>query len=226
MSPSWPERVAETFRILDVVPFHPLAFALVPVALFLLRGRGKGAGYLLCFSLFFFYVCTVLTFTIFKFAPSSYNPAVIELVSWPDSINLIPKLFSDEFDPRSTQVYGNFLLGVPFGLGLPFVARTTPGRAVLIELAFAAGIEVAQLLLGLLVFRIPYRVIDIDDVLLVLAGTLFGQGLFLAAARLYRRIGWAGAARLPVWDHIHAVLLAATPAPPILSPPSTRQLET
>lgn len=215
MTPIWHGLVGDVFRLLDVEPFSPFAFALLPVPLFFLRRRGKTAGYLLCFSLFFLYGWVVLTYTIFKFAPRSYDPEVIENVRWSESINLIPKMLSSEFDPRSDQVYGNFLLGVPFGMGLPFVARSTHMRIVLAGLAFAAGIELAQLLLGLLVFRIPYRIIDVDDVVLVFTGTLLGYMLFLAAAGLYRRVAWAGAARLPVWNHVHVVLcgVASKPSP-------------
>ena len=86
-------------------------------------------------------------------------------------------------------MYGNFLLGMPFGFGLPFLARLTHRRVTLLGLGFAAGIEVAQL---------------------VFAGTLVGYGVLWRAARVYQRLGWAGGARLPVWEHFHAVLLGVS----------------
>lgn len=221
MTPPWYGLVSDVFRVLDVEPFSPLVLALLPAPLFFLRRQGKSAGYLVCFSLFFLYGWVVLTYTIFKFAPRSYDPEVVQNVRWSESIHLIPTVLSRELDPRSIQVSGNFLLGAPFGLGLPFVARVTHRRFVLAGAAFATGIELAQLLLGLLVFRIPYRVVDIDDVLIVFAGALSGYGVFLAAARLYRRIAWSGGARLAVWSHLHGVLLGAAASSPS-GPPDTR----
>jgi pheromone shutdown protein TraB len=114
---------------------------------------------------------------------------------------------SGELDLRSEQVAGNFLLGVPFGFGLPFVVAGSTHRQMVVRgLGFAAGIELAQLLLGLLLYQAPYRVIDIDDVWLVFTGTLAGYGALLAAAHVYRRIGWGRGASVPVWNHLHGVL--------------------
>ena len=73
------------------------------------------------------------------------------------------------------SVVGNVVAFVPLGwLGpeaLPGV-RTWP-RALALGLAVSAGIEAAQLGIGLVV-GYPYRMTDIDDVLLNVAGTALG----------------------------------------------------
>lgn len=211
MTPGWLDDLARGIVPIGIPAFGLLEFFFLPVPLLFLRWRGKSAGYLLCFSLFFVYAWAVLAHTIFYLLPSNAATlAAIQASRWPASINLVPAFLSGEFDPRSEQVYGNFLLGVPFGFGWPFVVaakHATPKRVVALGLGLAAGIELAQLLIGLLVYHGPYRVIDVDDVWLVFAGTLVGHGALRIVARIYQRLGWEGGARLPVWGHIHAVLL-------------------
>jgi glycopeptide antibiotics resistance protein len=215
--------VADVFFTLAVAPLHPIAFAVLPLPLLFLRWRGKSAGYLLCFALFFLYGWSVLSYTIFSFVPHGPFVTTFEPVPWYEDMNLVPAVVSGTFDVRSYQVYGNVLLGVPFGVGFPFLVRTSRRTALLACLAFAAGIEVAQLLVGLAIFGTPYRVIDIDDVLTVGAGSLAGHAALWIAALLYRWIGWAGGARLPVWAHFHEVLLhvASGGSPPAEGPART-----
>jgi glycopeptide antibiotics resistance protein len=193
--------------------FSRNSFLLLLIPLIFLRRRGKSAGYLLCFYLFSVYAWAVLADTIFDFPVHSVEAEMIRTRSWSREINLVPAFVSGDFNPLSEQVYGNFALGIPFGFGLPFiVARSTHRRMILLGLGFAAGIELAQLLLGLIIYQAPYRVIDIDDVWVVFVGTLVGYGALWGAARIYRRLGWEGGAPLPVWEHVHAVLLGVASA--------------
>ena len=220
MAASWIESLlGPGAYAIRMAPVSPVAFALLPIPLFVLRRRGKSAGYCLCFALFFLYPWAVLAFTIVDLPVASDLVDGIRSRSWSKEIALVPGIFTGRLDPTSLQVRGNFLLGIPFGLGIPFLVRARPRRLVLFGLGFAAGIELAQLLVGLLVYQGPYRVIDVDDVSLVFAGTLAGHLALRLAAGAYRRIGWDGGARFAVWDHIHVVLLAlASGAPP---PPAT-----
>jgi glycopeptide antibiotics resistance protein len=195
--------------------FSPLVLAALPLPLFYLRRKGKSIGYMLCFSVFFFYSWVVVSYTILDSFPHSLEHLeMIREADWSANVNLIPSLATGTFNVRSRQTYGNFLLGIPFGLGVPFLIRSTHRRVLLLALALAAGIESAQLLIGYLICQGPYRVIDIDDVLLVFTGTLSGYGALWAVARGYQRLAKGIVARFPVWDHVHLVLLrvAARPA--------------
>jgi glycopeptide antibiotics resistance protein len=211
MLPSWLNPFFKgEIGFISIEPLSRRSFILLLIPLFFLRRRGKSAGYLLCFYVFSLYVWSVLAYTLFPFPVHSIEATHVRMRSWSNEVRLVPSILSGELDLRSEQVIGNFLLGVPFGFGLPFiVARSTPRQILLRGLGFAAGIELAQLLLGLLIYQAPYRVIDIDDVWLVFTGTLAGYGALLAAAHLYRRIGWGREASVPVWDHLHGVLLRA-----------------
>ena len=82
------------------------------------------------------------------------------------------------------SVVGNVVAFVPLGWLGPAVlpgARSWP-RVLALGLAVSAGIEAAQLGIGL-VAGYPYRMTDVDDVLLNVAGTAIG----FAAWRVTRR---------------------------------------
>jgi glycopeptide antibiotics resistance protein len=82
---------------------------------------------------------------------------------------------------RTRLVLGNVLVFVPFGLLTPALGarlRSWP-RALLAGLAFSAAIEVAQLSVSV-ALGYWYRMPDVDDVLLNVAGVALGYGLFVA----------------------------------------------
>jgi glycopeptide antibiotics resistance protein len=192
---------------IEAFSFNSLVLLLLPLVV--LRWRGKPAGYLLCFYAFSVYAWAVLAYTLIEFPIHTVETKYFRMRPWSNEIRLIPALLAgEEFDFSSVQVWGNFVMGIPYGFGLPFLlSRFTHRRMILLGLGFAAGIEVAQLLLGLIIYQAPYRVIDIDDVWLVFAGTLVGYGALWGAALVYRRLGWERGARVPVWGHLHEVLL-------------------
>ena len=76
------------------------------------------------------------------------------------------------------QLGGNVLLLAPAGLLLPQVRSDLRpfGRTLAAGLALAVGIELLQLLVGL-VTGVAYRVVDVDDVLLNVLGVTLGRGV-------------------------------------------------
>ena len=86
------------------------------------------------------------------------------------------------------SVAGNVAAFVPLGLLAP---RALPGarswpRVLLLGLAVSLAIELAQLGIGLLA-GYPYRMTDVDDLLLNAAGTAAGYGA-VRAVRAVRRV--------------------------------------
>lgn len=86
----------------------------------------------------------------------------------------------------SRQLGGNLLLLVPMGVLVPIAWRAARPfwTTVAVGVVVSVTIEVLQFLLGVLVGQF-YRVVDVDDVLLNVAGVVVGRLLFAA--------GW------PVW---------------------------
>jgi glycopeptide antibiotics resistance protein len=77
---------------------------------------------------------------------------------------------------------GNVLVLVPFGLLLPFASLGLGRfrRMLLAGLAFSVAIELAQLAISV-GMGYTYRVSDIDDVILNLAGVLLGYAAYRLA---------------------------------------------
>jgi len=86
--------------------------------------------------------------------------------------------------PAIRLLAGNVLVFVPFGLLLPAIwprlARLA--RVALAGLAFSLAVELSQLAVSLAV-GYWYRMTDVDDVLLNVAGVLLGYGVFVAIRR-------------------------------------------
>jgi len=192
--------------------WDPREIIILPVILFFLKRQGKRLGYLLCYSLFFAYMWAVVKYTIFPF-PLRLNPnylgAIYRHLTSDATINWIPAVFSEDlgFDAFGVQVYGNFLLGVPFGFGLPFVVKAPPKRVVSLGLVLALGPELIQLVQNIFFIDFPFRTVDIDDVWVIFTGVLSGYAVLRFAAYVYQRLGWTRGADVPIWEHFHCVLL-------------------
>lgn len=120
--------------------------------------------------------------------------------SWPDPwANIVPfdtigaalRLGPDW--PQFQVLLGNLAAFAPIGL---FIGFLRPGghswrRAFATGLAISVTVEVTQLALSLLM-GYPYRVADVDDVIVNVAGVLLGYGAF-------RTGDVVGRAALPAW---------------------------
>lgn len=163
--------------------------------------------YLLCFAVFFLYAWAVLSYTVFPIRldlDSAYVQDMRASRGWDGFVNLIPLAIPT--GTESIQMYGNVLLGIPFGFGWSFiVGRPSLRRTMRDGLIVFAGIELIQLVVGL-AYGFPYRVIDVNDVLLNLLGVALGAGALLLFSRVYLRlVGPEGASGVG-WDHVDAVL--------------------
>jgi glycopeptide antibiotics resistance protein len=107
------------------------------------------------------------------------------------SVNLVPFNYGRLFDNRPKvfllETFGNILLTMPFGFGIPFLARFKPKSFPWIVISPGFAIETAQLLFCLLAGAV-YRSVDINDVLMNTIGSLLGYALFRGFAKLYLAI--------------------------------------
>jgi glycopeptide antibiotics resistance protein len=168
-------------------------------------------GRLVAVVLFTIYLGVVTRYAILPVRfDSEYRHAVMEAGSPWSHVNIVPfQAARDDGEFIGRETIGNLLLGMPFGFGLPFVARLRLSRVLILGIVLGFGLELIQFLLNALGVAFPVRSVDINDVILNAAGTALGVGLFVLTSRLY---GAAFRSRRPdwrVWRHFHDVLVGA-----------------
>jgi hypothetical protein len=129
----------------------------------------------------------------------------------PRLVNLRPWFLGGYF-MSAEQAVLNVLLTVPFGFGLPFVAKIG-GLAVLVAgVLFSVGIELSQLVVDALYLALPTWSIDVNDVILNSAGVVIGYAAFLLTGAAYRVavVGHLGDLRRGSWAHFHETLIGGT----------------
>ena len=176
---------------LEFFPYPLLAGLGMLVILLVLLRRKRSHSYLFCFSLFWLYLMFVVSQTIFPIpileGLGMRSPAANIL----SSVNLVPFNYGRLFDNRPKifllETFGNILLTMPFGFGIPFLVRFKPKSFPWIVISPGFAIETAQLLFCLLAGAV-YRSVDINDVLMNTIGSLLGYALFRGFAKLYLAI--------------------------------------
>jgi len=150
----------------------------IAMLLFILVFLGKqkhSLWYLLFFSVFWAYLLFVFSVIVFPIVPS----AGMARDAFRLSVNLIPFYFGPCYMPEHCirNIVENILLTVPFGLGISFIARLRWKDFIWLALLVGFGFEVLQFMIALL-FRSPFRIVDINDVILNTLGVWFGYLLF------------------------------------------------
>lgn len=193
----------QRLEMIDLVnatfPFGVLALAAVFIALLVvLWRRTRKVSYLLCAVVFTAYLLMAANVVLFPIPVGrEYDEAMRGVDFFTSFVNLIPFKFNLEIPELAyREILQNTLLTVPFGFGLPFLARVTPRRMLWAALAIGLATESGQLLVTLLI-RNPYRAIDVNDVLLNGLGVLVGYGLFRLFAWVY--VWLVGRTRLKNW---------------------------
>ena len=161
-------------------------------------------------AVFTIYLIEVARVTLF---PIPLDRAIIDafVPSWVAPINFA--LF--ERMGTSAQVQGNILMGVPFGLLAWLVLRRrSVFRVLLAGIGTFTSVELIQLLIGIMIGA-PYRILDINDLVLNTGGVLIGIVAFLLIRLLFRAIdsrmdGRAG----PYWSYAQSIMARPTPPPP------------
>lgn len=163
----------------------PFAFVVLAVLSVILWRRKRSLPYLFCFVIFGIYLLFAIERVFFPIRTlETYGEAT---QAWfAPSINLIPFNFDFSFIPHIVlmQIFQNVLLTVPFGFGISFLVPVRARDMLWFAPVLGLGIEIIQLGISLLL-RYPYRIIDINDVLLNALGVWLGYGIFRIFARLY-----------------------------------------
>jgi glycopeptide antibiotics resistance protein len=172
----------------------PFLFITLLVLLAFLKYRKHSLSYLICVFIFGIYLLYALSEVFFPIQISSmmgedWRAYHANWSHWGPYLNLKPFPFSEPPYSQETSIYLqtlmlNVLLTVPFGFGIHFIRRVSTKHCLLLAPGVGLAIEGTQLLISLLL-RYPYRVIDINDVLMNMLGVLLGYGLFRVFGWLY-----------------------------------------
>jgi glycopeptide antibiotics resistance protein len=156
--------------------------ALLVLTLLLLRREKYSRSYLFLFSLSWIYLLWVLNIIIFPIAPL---PEVYQ-----DAFRLKTNFTPFDFDVCGfrriclANIVGNVLLTVPLGFGVSFIAKLRLKDIVWLSILVGVVFETLQLIIAL-IFRSPFRVIDINDFILNGLGVWLGYLLFRIFGFLY-----------------------------------------
>lgn len=174
--------------ITRAVELSLLPFALVTLAVLaaIVWYRKRSLSYLFCFVVFGIYLLFAIEQVFFPIRTYDVYGGSVDDVRFDLGINLIPFNFDFSFIPHIVllQILQNILLTVPFGFGISFLVPVRRKAAFWLALAVGLGVEAIQLAISV-VLRYPYRIIDINDVLLNALGVWLGYGIFRVFARLY-----------------------------------------
>lgn len=101
-------------------------------------------------------------------------------------VNLIPFNFNNALELNSVvrELALNLVLLMPFGFGIRFLVPFKTKQVWQVALAAGVSIEAIQLVISLMI-GYPYRVIDINDVIMNTLGFLVGYGFFRLFSLLY-----------------------------------------
>jgi glycopeptide antibiotics resistance protein len=168
------------------IPIWPIGILALVLALAILLRRKHSLPYLVFFSIFWVYAMVGLDKTFFPIQLNGQFVDVMRQAPLFSQVNLVPLYFS-KYGLSIAGYFGlldNILLTVPFGFGLNFLRRLRLKDILWLSFLVGFGIEAVQFLLTL-ILRYPYRVVDINDLLLNAIGVWIGYAFFRVFAWLY-----------------------------------------
>jgi len=152
----------------------------------------RSPSYLFFFSMFWIYLLTLVSVTIFPIPlPDAGMFLTKQQITFVLShINFVPfKYLGDPYaNPYVVflEILQNVLLTIPFGFGVSFIAQFKARNFLWLAIAVGLAIEMAQLVISLGVGA--YRTVDVTDVFLNATGVLLGYIFFRAFARLVSKM--------------------------------------
>ena len=192
--------------MIGTIPLLAVAVALPVLLLFLRLRNSLAVDHLAAIAVFVIYLLGVASFTVFPLLVDAEYIAEMQQPGLSPLVALVPFFLGGDFMTGS-QALGNVLLGIPFGLGLPFVWRTSIKMILVAGVLFSLVIEAIQFLINAVGVAFPRRSVDINDVLLNSVGAAIGVLAFAAIRLLYRWLFAGADDRVPPWSHVHRVLV-------------------
>jgi glycopeptide antibiotics resistance protein len=169
----------------------PLAAMVAVVMVVVLHRRAAPAWRLVAVGIFCVYLGGVASQTLFPIAIGQ-SVDLDQRTSFWTWMNLEPFKGLGAGILGRQQAFLNVLLGVPFGVLVPFLGSWSARGILLLGGAFAIGIEALQFVEDA-IYGYGYRAVDINDVMLNWLGVAIGLAAYLIAAITFT--WWPGRAR-------------------------------
>jgi glycopeptide antibiotics resistance protein len=148
--------------------------------------KTRSLSYVTCAAVFGIYLLFLIHRTFFPLHISGNFADMMKAAPFMVGVNLIPFKFSNVSDLYNIvrELALNLVLLIPFGFGIRFLVSFRTKDVLWLALTVGCSIEAIQLVISLII-GYPYRVIDINDVIMNTLGFLTGYGLFRLFVWLY-----------------------------------------
>lgn len=170
--------------LIDFSLLAPIAILLLIVSLIIFKKKYKKDNiYLFFYSIFFIYICYVISYTQFPIILNDEMRSAIGQNVFRDS-NFIP-IINHLTVPDLKFAILNIIMTIPFGFGLPFLTKASFKKILLLGFLLGCAIEIMQLFVALIV-GFTLRYVDINDVIYNTLGAIIGYGFFKLFSIFFR----------------------------------------
>ncbi|MFZ3579654.1 VanZ family protein [Virgibacillus sp. DJP39] len=143
------------------------------ILMFLKKKLKKPIMYLVFFTIFYIYLCSLLSYTQFPIIMDQNMREEMGQTILRQG-NLIP-FNPDHFAIKTSLL--NVLLTIPFGFGLPFIIKTNFKRIVISGILVGFFLETLQLIIFLFI-GYTFRLVDVNDIIFNFSGVVIGYFIF------------------------------------------------
>lgn len=160
---------------------------LLALVIIVLKLRSVSTPFLVCLTFFGLYITLLIGLILFPI-PRDYQAVPLlpeDMLTFTRS-NFVPFFFGPFATVESITyaIKWNIVLTLPFGFCIGFITRIRWRDLLWLPLGVGVVIESSQLLVSLLI-GIPYRVIDVNDVIFNAVGVILGYLIFRLFALVY-----------------------------------------
>ena len=154
--------------------------------IFILWRKGYRPAFLVFSTIFGIYLLFLIQRVFFPLHLSGHYVDVMREQPLFSRINLIPFYYNSSgfLNEMLPGILQNILLTIPFGFGINFLTHIKSSHVFGLAVIIGVTLEFIQFILTL-ILQYPYRVIDINDVILNAIGVMIGYLLFRGFGILY-----------------------------------------
>jgi len=171
-----------------LIPFIIICLVLVVRAGIKRKWSSAKIVFLASFSLYLFTLIEIFFFSI-PFIPHE----IVEARQYSQPrMNLVP--FVDMLSQPKSIIFrnliGNIFIFIPLGFFIPALINATVvwKRAIALIICSALGVEIIQFIGSFIIFKISWKIVDVDDVIMNILGGIIGLATYLIIEKLFVQV--------------------------------------